>query len=109
MKSLLLLAAAMILAAPGASAQPGGQSAAPVPLAKSADQGAGKPKKAKAAVEDYTPQASEYGKKVKCPVEGDSFKVGPDTKAVRYKGKTYYFCCGGCLPRFKKNPARYAK
>jgi YHS domain-containing protein len=66
-------------------------------------------KKAKAVVADYTPQASEYGKKEKCPVSGEEFKVSADTKAVKYKGKTYYFCCGGCLPQFKKHPAKFAK
>ncbi len=41
-----------------------------------------------------------------CPVTGTpiaSIKaaVGHST----YKGKTYYFCCPGCKPRFDKNPA----
>ena len=26
-----------------------------------------------------------------------------------YKGKRYFFCCGGCPDAFKKNPAKYAK
>ncbi len=25
-----------------------------------------------------------------------------------YKGKRYYFCCGGCKPAFDKNPAKFA-
>ena len=66
-------------------------------------------KKAKAVVEDYTPQAAEYGRKAKCPVSGEEFKVSAETKAVKYKGKTYYFCCGGCAPKFKKHPAKFAK
>ena len=77
--------------------------------AKKADKSVKKAKKAKAVVEDYTPQASEYGQKAKCPVSGEEFKVGQGTKAVKYKGKTYYFCCGGCLPQFKKHPAKFAK
>jgi YHS domain-containing protein len=77
--------------------------------AKKADKSVKKEKKGKAVVEDYTPQAPEYGKKAKCPVSGEEFKVGPDTKAVKYKGKTYYFCCGGCMPKFKKQPAKFAK
>jgi YHS domain-containing protein len=28
---------------------------------------------------------------------------------IDYKGNRYYFCCGGCAPEFKKNPAKYAK
>jgi len=26
-----------------------------------------------------------------------------------YKGKRYFFCCGGCPAAFKKDPAKYAK
>ncbi|MBI5239090.1 MAG: YHS domain-containing protein [Elusimicrobia bacterium] len=68
-----------------------------------------KAKKGKAVAEDYTPEASEYGKKAKCPVSGEDLVVSADTKSVKYKGKTYYFCCPGCAPSFKKNPAKYAK
>lgn len=26
-----------------------------------------------------------------------------------YKGNRYFFCCAGCSPTFKKEPAKYAK
>jgi YHS domain-containing protein len=26
-----------------------------------------------------------------------------------YKGRRYFFCCGGCPAEFKKAPAKYAK
>jgi len=26
-----------------------------------------------------------------------------------YKGKRYFFCCGGCPDAFKKNPAKYSR
>lgn len=26
-----------------------------------------------------------------------------------YKGRRYFFCCGGCPDAFKANPAKYAK
>ena len=26
-----------------------------------------------------------------------------------YKGRRYFFCCGGCPAEFKANPAKYAK
>jgi len=26
-----------------------------------------------------------------------------------YKGRRYFFCCGGCPAAFKKDPAKYAK
>ncbi|MGI6295633.1 MAG: YHS domain-containing protein [Armatimonadota bacterium] len=45
-----------------------------------------------------------------CPVMGS--KIPDVTKAAGksvYKGKTYYFCCAGCKPKFDKNPAKYAK
>ncbi|MCC6442481.1 MAG: YHS domain-containing protein [Armatimonadetes bacterium] len=43
-----------------------------------------------------------------CPVMGGK---GLKSKAVKYayKGKTYYFCCKGCIEPFKKNPQKYMK
>ncbi|MGQ9697048.1 MAG: YHS domain-containing protein [Armatimonadota bacterium] len=44
-----------------------------------------------------------------CPVSG---KTVADTKQAPksvYKGKTYYFCCPECKPKFDKTPARYVK
>lgn len=26
-----------------------------------------------------------------------------------YKGKTYYFCCKGCMEEFRRNPGQYIK
>lgn len=26
-----------------------------------------------------------------------------------YKGNRYFFCCAGCSPEFKKDPAKFAK
>ena len=45
-----------------------------------------------------------------CPVTGD--KIGSVKDAVgqsTYNGKTYYFCCAGCKPRFDKDPATFIK
>lgn len=42
-----------------------------------------------------------------CPVTGT--KIASVKAAVghsTYKGKTYYFCCPECKPRFDKNPAK---
>jgi YHS domain-containing protein len=41
-----------------------------------------------------------------CPVMG-----GPVNKKVYadYKGKRVYFCCGGCIATFKKDPEKYIK
>jgi Cu+-exporting ATPase len=35
--------------------------------------------------------------------------VDPDRAAGRYeyRGRTYYFCCGGCLERFRSDPEKY--
>jgi len=45
-----------------------------------------------------------------CPVMGT--KIPDVTKAAGksvYKGKTYYFCCAMCKPKFDANPAKYVK
>ena len=45
-----------------------------------------------------------------CPVTGD--KIASTKAAVghsTFKGKTYYFCCAGCKPRFDKDPAKFVK
>ena len=45
-----------------------------------------------------------------CPVTGD--KIASIKDAVgqsTFKGKTYYFCCDGCKPRFDKDPAKYVR
>ena len=45
-----------------------------------------------------------------CPVTGD--KIASTKAAVGHstvKGKTYYFCCAGCKPRFDKDPATFIK
>ncbi|HAM52115.1 MAG TPA: hypothetical protein DCP92_16030 [Nitrospiraceae bacterium] len=52
---------------------------------------------------------SEIGKTATCPVMHSTFKVAKGTKAIDYKGKSYYFCCSGCIDDFKKNPDKYAK
>lgn len=42
----------------------------------------------------------------KCPVMGGDIdkKVFTD-----YKGRRIYFCCGGCIEKFKKNPEKYLR
>lgn len=45
-----------------------------------------------------------------CPVMGTPI---PDVSKAAgksvYKGKTYYFCCPGCKPKFDADPSKYAK
>ena len=45
-----------------------------------------------------------------CPVTGDKIASVKDAVGQStYKGKTYYFCCAGCKPRFDKDPAKFVK
>ena len=45
-----------------------------------------------------------------CPVTGDKIASVKAAKGhSAYKGKTYYFCCDGCKPRFDKDPAKFVK
>ncbi|GEM_PF-3272288 len=47
------------------------------------------------------------GNKVVCPVSGEQFAIGKDSKKVRYKGKVYYFCCLDCVALFSVNQKKY--
>ena len=38
-----------------------------------------------------------------CPVMGADSPVDPKVR-VEYKGQFVYFCCGGCLKKFEKDP-----
>jgi YHS domain-containing protein len=61
--------------------------------------------------------AGEKAKKapteVKCAVMSDhkvNIKEATAKKAFEdYKGNRYFFCCAGCKPEFKKDPAKFAK
>jgi YHS domain-containing protein len=41
-----------------------------------------------------------------CPVMGGAVDK---TKFVDYDGKRIYVCCGGCIAKIKKDPAKYVK
>jgi len=44
-----------------------------------------------------------------CAVTGEEIASAKDAfGSQEYNGKTYYFCCAGCAPMFKANPAKYA-
>ena len=49
----------------------------------------------------------EVGKEAICPVTKNKFKITHETKAVDYKGQTYYFCCPGCDTEFIKQPEKF--
>ena len=44
-----------------------------------------------------------------CPVTGENIPDVTKAKGGKsvYKGKTYYFCCGSCKPKFDRNPEKY--
>ncbi len=39
-----------------------------------------------------------------CPVSGD--KANPEV-TYEHEGKTYGFCCKGCVKKFQKNPGKF--
>jgi YHS domain-containing protein len=41
-----------------------------------------------------------------CNTAVDPAKAG---SRMSYRGKTYYFCCEGCLGNFMKDPGRYSE
>ena len=55
------------------------------------------------------PVHSEIGKTEICPVMNSKFKVTKTTPVIDYKGKSYYFCCDGCVEYFKKDTDKYSK
>jgi YHS domain-containing protein len=52
-------------------------------------------------------------KTIKCAVmTSDNVDIAKATKEkmfADYKGRRYFFCCGGCPDAFKKAPTKYAK
>jgi Cu(I)/Ag(I) efflux system membrane fusion protein len=48
------------------------------------------------------PKATEIGIQAICPVTNNVFNVDKETKAVDYKGKTYFLCCPDCSVDFQK-------
>ena len=59
-------------------------------------------------------QGDKPKSEVGCAVMGKAHKVNiaqatKNKMFADYKGKRYFFCCAGCPPAFKKDPAKYAK
>lgn len=53
------------------------------------------------------PGEATVGDKTLCPVSKEEFTVTATSPKAEYKGKTYYFCCGGCDAKFKENPEKF--
>ncbi|MGM0596967.1 MAG: YHS domain-containing protein [Myxococcota bacterium] len=49
------------------------------------------------------------GTKAWCPVMKNEFTVTEKTEMSKYQGKYYAFCCGGCKPKFDKDPEKFIK
>lgn len=45
--------------------------------------------------------------KVQCPVMKTWINPSEAADSAEYNGKTYYFCCGGCKPKFLEDPEKY--
>ena len=48
--------------------------------------------------------ASVSGEQAKCPVMGGAINKKVFTE---YEGKKVYFCCAGCIAKFKAEPEKY--
>ena len=55
------------------------------------------------------PSQNEIGTPATCPVTKEGFKVSKETPVIDYKGKSYFFCCAGCIGDFEKDPEKFAK
>lgn len=66
-----------------------------------------------AAANAQSPSKPETPKAIKCvvmPTNDVNIATATKTKMFAdYKGRRYFFCCGGCPEAFKKDPAKYAK
>lgn len=50
---------------------------------------------------------SKKAETITCPVTGEVVLKSEAAGPYEYKGTTYYFCCNGCLEKFKKDPETY--
>lgn len=60
-------------------------------------------------VEKEEMKTNDKNEIVTCPVMGSKIKKSEAFDKTEYKGKTYYFCCGGCKPEFLSEPEKYIK
>ncbi len=104
-----ILAAIAMCAATGCASQ---STSAPAPATPPASQPPAATNTATASTSSATgaykvPGEAKVGDKTKCLVMGDEFVVAENSPKVEHEGKTYYFCCPGCVSKFKENPAKY--
>ena len=54
-----------------------------------------------------SPGIAQVGDLALCPVQGQTFRVSADSPSAQWQGKTYFFCCEGCLEDFLRSPEAY--
>jgi P-type Cu+ transporter len=59
------------------------------------------------ATEESAPKAKDSARKQKDPVCGMDVDSATARHTFEHAGKTYYFCCSGCLEKFRADPSRY--
>ena len=53
----------------------------------------------------HAPKAATKPAVLVCPITGEKISSAATAYSHEtYKGKTYYFCCPACKPKFDKNP-----
>lgn len=50
---------------------------------------------------------AKLGDRTRCPVTNSVFVVKTDSPKADHQGKTYHFCCEGCVNRFRKDPKQF--
>lgn len=50
---------------------------------------------------------AKAGDRTRCPVTNSVFVVKDDSPKAEHGGKTYHFCCDGCVTRFMKDPNQF--
>ena len=50
---------------------------------------------------------AKVGDRTRCPVTNQVFVVNAESPKTQFEGKTYYFCCEGCVNKFKQNPQQF--
>lgn len=67
-------------------------------------------KQLKALEGDKSEPAPAPAGKLQCAVTGEEIEsVAKAAGKVEYKGKTYYFCCAGCIKKFNETPDKFVK
>ena len=53
------------------------------------------------------PEEEKKAEMVTCPVSGKMVKKAEAVGPYNYEGTDYYFCCNGCMGKFKAGPEKY--